>query len=67
MAKAKPTKRYVKTNGGWIDTDQEYADFGRTYYIEKGQVYYYDNESYGIDHYVGPLLKQKEELENVRK
>lgn len=61
-------KRYllVGNHSGWIDTKTEWNEYGRLYYVKKGQVYYYYDEN-GIDYYVGPLLKQKEELDYASK
>lgn len=53
------TKRYIKVNGKWIDTQAEREQWGRHYYIERNtcsddNVYYYSDE-YGVDYYVGKL------------
>jgi len=38
-------ERFIKVKGQWIDTLKEQKDLGRYYYIDKGEVHYYTNET----------------------
>jgi len=52
-------KRYIKVNNQWIDTLEDLKQYGRTYYVIDGKVYYLWDET--LEEYeVGDLQDERD-------